>query len=76
MDARWTKVQVVLDLLQQRHEATLETASEGSGSTVGGEYVVWLDSDVVFLDMGLRLEAVVQRYPEHDFICSADSQVR
>jgi galactosyl transferase GMA12/MNN10 family len=49
-DVRWNKVQIVLHALR----TWAKTA----------DYLVWLDADLIFLDMGLKLELVVKNFPD------------
>jgi hypothetical protein len=62
VDQRWAKVRVMLEMLDHSTETV-------------GEWFVWLDSDLIFLDMGLQLEEVVAQYSHCDLIFSAESQV-
>ena len=49
-DARWNKVKVVEDAL-------LGWAEES-------DFVVWMDADLIFMDIGMKIEEVVADYPE------------
>jgi hypothetical protein len=49
-DARWNKVKVV--------ENALNTWAKDS------DFIVWLDADLIFMDMGMKLELVAAEYPD------------
>ena len=57
-DSRWNKVKI------------LEEALHSWGSTL--DYVVWVDADVVVLDMGLAIEDVVAAHPHAHLLSSAE----
>ena len=60
-DARWNKVRI------------LEELTRGTQDEYGEyEYVVWMDSDLIVLDMGLSIAAVVAQNPDAHVILSAD----
>ena len=59
MDQRWNKIQIMIDYL----------------TNTDCQYVVWLDADLIFLDMGMKLEQVIESYPDTDLIVSSDSKV-
>jgi hypothetical protein len=59
-DSRWNKVKILEDAL---HPAT------GWGRHL--DYLMWVDADLIFLDMGLRLEKVAAEYPSAHLIASA-----
>ena len=58
-DQRWNKVKIVERMLSQNRS--------------GNEYVVWLDSDLIIVDLGMKLELIVQEYPDSDVIISLDA---
>jgi hypothetical protein len=58
-DSRWNKVIVLMDALN----------SEWAD---GLDYVMWLDADLVFLDMYMDLEALVSQYSRAHFIASSE----
>ena len=41
-------------------------------ANTGVEYFAWIDADMIVLDMGLKLEAVGDQYPEADILMSKD----
>ena len=70
-DKRWAKVHIMLDLLTTSQNETSHTNEDKRDKI---EYFVWMDSDLVFLDMGMQLEQLVSQYKDYDMIFSADSQ--
>jgi hypothetical protein len=58
-DSRWNKVIVLIDALN-------------SDWAEGLDYVMWLDADLVFLDMYMDLEALVSQYSHAHFIASSE----
>lgn len=60
-DARWNKVRILEELARDTQHEYGEY-----------EYVVWMDSDLIVLDMGLSIAAVVAQNPEAHVIMSAD----
>ena len=63
-DSRWNKVKVLEEALDPR-----------TGWAKYMDYVMWIDADLSFLDMGLRLEHIVQSYPEAHILASAGTLV-
>jgi hypothetical protein len=63
-DQRWNKVKILEDALEV-----------DKGWASHSDYIVWLDSDLIFLDLGLSLRDVVDAYPESDMIMSADKDL-
>ncbi len=60
-DSRWNKVKILEDLLEEHSAAD------------GVEYFVWLDSDLIMLDMAFDLETqIIQSHPQADIIMSRD----
>jgi tetratricopeptide (TPR) repeat protein len=62
-DLRWSKVKIL-------HDAVAGNISSW-GSDI--EYFMWVDSDVIFLDINLRIEDFFSRYPQAHMIMSAES---
>ena len=62
-DQRWNKVAIV--------RAAIDPST---GWARGLDYVVYLDSDLVILDFGFKIELVAQEFSDSDFIVSKDSQ--
>jgi len=60
-DARWNKVRIMQHALDPVH-----------GWARSAKYLVWLDSDAVVLDLGMKMEAIGEAYLEADLIASAD----
>ena len=59
-DERWNKIKLVRDLMDE------EAVEEGS-------FVVWMDADLIYLDLDWKLEDIVARHPGYDLIISRDS---
>jgi tetratricopeptide (TPR) repeat protein len=60
-DARWNKVKILEEAI---HPET--------GWARDLDYVMWLDADLIFLDLGMRLEKVAAEYPKAHVIMSAE----
>lgn len=60
-DARWNKVKILEEAI---HPET--------GWARDLDYVMWVDADLIFLDMGLRLEQVAAAHPKAHVIISAE----
>ena len=60
-DARWNKVRIMYEALHPER-----------GWARHAKYLVWIDTDAVVLDLGMRIEAIGDAYPEADMIASAD----
>ena len=58
-DPRWNKVHMLLEALK----------SEEVGSN---RYIVWIDADLIVLDLGMRIEKIGQEFPDVDLIMSRD----
>lgn len=63
-DERWNKVKILLDALDPK---------TGWGRHL--EYILWLDSDLIFLDLGMKIEEVIEAYKSYDILFSADPQI-
>jgi hypothetical protein len=62
-DARWNKVRLLWEAVNEDIKAsTIERQ----------KYVVWLDADLVVLDMSMRIELVAAQNPKADIIMSRD----
>ena len=59
-DERWNKIKIVRDLMEE------DAVNEGS-------YVVWMDADLILLDLNWRLDDIIAMYASHDLIISRDS---
>lgn len=61
VDARWEKVIVTLDLMQQYNlDQPLST------------YICWFDADLIVLDFSKPLNHFIRLYPDYDMILSAE----
>lgn len=60
-DARWNKIKILEEALHPDR-----------GWARNLDYVMWVDADLIFLDLGLRLEQVAAEYPKADVIISAE----
>lgn len=63
-DQRWNKVKIIENAL---HPVT--------GWARDLQYVVWLDSDLIILDMGMLLEEIASNFSEYDMIFSSDPRL-
>jgi hypothetical protein len=64
-DQRWNKVKILIDALDPT-----------TGWARDVEFIVWLDSDLIVLDMGFKLEEVIGENPSYDMIFSADGDIQ
>lgn len=62
-DARWNKVRLLWEAV---NESLIASTSERQA------YVVWLDADLVVLDISMRIELVAAQNPKADIIMSRD----
>lgn len=62
-DSRWSKVKILEDALDPDH-----------GWARDLDYVMWVDADLIFLDMGMRLEKIAADHPAAHFFSSAGDQ--
>lgn len=62
-DARWNKVQMLLN--------GVKTVIASSDNYMG-KYLVWLDADLILLDMKMKIELIAEAYPSADIIMSKD----
>lgn len=60
-DARWNKIKILEEALDPE---------KGWGRNL--DYIMWVDADLIFLDIGLRLEQVAADNPKADVIISAE----
>jgi hypothetical protein len=60
-DQRWNKVKILEDAI---HPVT--------GWAKSSEYIVWLDSDLIFLDLDLDIELIAAAHPSSHVIMSED----
>jgi tetratricopeptide (TPR) repeat protein len=60
-DARWNKIKILEEALHPER-----------GWARNLDYVMWVDADLIFLDLGLRLEQVAAEYPKADVLISAE----
>lgn len=60
-DARWNKIKILEEALDPE---------KGWGRNL--DYIMWVDADLIFLDLGLRLEQVAADNPKADVIISAE----
>lgn len=66
MDERWNKVMILLNAISGAPINYL------SGWAKDKEYVVWMDADLVVVDMNFAFESIVSAYPDKDIIISED----
>jgi hypothetical protein len=60
-DQRWNKVKILEEAINPE-----------SGWARSSEYIVWLDSDLIFLDLDLKIELIAAAHPSSDVIMSED----
>jgi tetratricopeptide (TPR) repeat protein len=60
-DVRWSKVKILEDALDPIN-----------GWAKDLNYVMWIDADLIFLDMGMRIEKITSLYPNSDIFISAE----
>ena len=60
-DARWNKVKILEEALHPER-----------GWARDLDYVMWVDADLIFLDMGLRIEQVAAAHPKAHVLMSAE----
>jgi hypothetical protein len=60
-DPRWNKVVVLQDALNPVN---------GWGRDL--DYIVWVDADLIFLDLGMKMELIVAAYPDANVLLSAE----
>lgn len=60
-DARWNKVKILEEAIDPDH-----------GWARDLNYIMWVDADLVIMDMGLRLEKVAAEYPLAHILLSAE----
>lgn len=60
-DARWNKIKILEQALDPE-----------TGWARDLDYVMWVDADLIFLDLGLRLEQVAAEHPKAHVIISAE----
>ena len=81
-DQRWNRVKIILDELNanihNQGDDFLRRRDEGVASdyersiSLQHQYFVWLDADLIFIDMELSLESIVKEYSNYDIIISAE----
>lgn len=60
-DARWNKIKILLDALDPIN---------GWGNNL--DYILWVDADMIFLDMSMRIEQIAAAFPHAHMIVSAE----
>lgn len=60
-DQRWNRVKIIDDAL-----------NKVDGWLKDVDYVVWIDADLIFIDLDLSIKDLVAEYPEYDIIISAE----
>ena len=60
-DQRWNKVKILQEAINPK-----------TGWARDSEYLVWLDSDLIFLDLGMKIEEIGLEYPRSHVIMSED----
>ena len=64
-DSRWNKIKILIDAMD-------DFSKWGSHL----DYIMWVDADLVFLDMGLRIELVASQHPNAHIIISAGMKIK
>ncbi len=63
-DSRWNKVKILQ-----------EAIDPDRGWARDADYVMWVDADLIFLDMGLRVERVAAEHPTAHILASAGTML-
>lgn len=63
-DSRWCKVKILEDALDPL-----------TGWARDLDYVMWIDADLIFLDMGMRIEKIAAEHPAAHFFSSAGNVI-
>ena len=75
-DQRWSKIwllhQSVTRLLRASDVTETKSEFHNGGCNSGDCFVVWMDSDLIVLDLNLRLEHFAMSFPYADLIVSRD----
>jgi len=58
-DPRWNKVKILIDAMDNTDDALTQ-------------YFVWIDADMIILDMGVKMEEIGKQYPAADILLSHD----
>mgnify|MGYP003386216080 FL=1 len=56
---RWNKVKILIDAMDNIANAEVQ-------------YFVWMDADMIVLDMGVKIEEIASQYPDADILMSKD----
>lgn len=56
---RWNKVKILIDAMDNEANADVD-------------YFVWIDADMIVLDMGIKIEEIGSQYPNIDILMSKD----
>jgi hypothetical protein len=79
-DPRWNRVKILSKLMMEPREEEKdkekekgeEESNEGIGTYSDFDYVVWLDADLAVVDWTLSIERLVEAFPDHDLLLSAE----
>jgi hypothetical protein len=80
-DQRWSKIHILKHALSQQDSDNPDKKDINSesihqdcpyGWASSAKYLVWLDTDLVILDFKLKIEDIVEKYPDADIIMSKD----
>ena len=70
-DSRWSKVKLLLDALEENGDND-ENINGNHGWARDLDYIMWIDADLIFLDLNLRLEQIAALNPTAHIIVSAE----
>lgn len=68
-DARWNKVHILWQAVAAKRRGVAYAVSQ---PWHGHHYTVWLDADLVLLDMDMKIELIAASHPAADIIMSRD----
>ena len=63
VDERWTKIDILRDLIGRKYKETEELTSE---------YLLWMDADAIIIDFEFKLSDLIISHPDADILASAD----
>jgi len=81
-DPRWNKVKILeraIDPVGGNHPILINnnsyctTTTTATGWAKDLDYVMWVDADLVFLDMNMRIEQIAASYPKAHILVSAEN---
>ena len=77
-DQRWNKVRILYEALTSvSHDEDEDEGDASNRSSLNSwakemDYVVWMDADLIVLNMFLTLESIIASYPHNNILISKD----